>query len=100
MHDILTKYHGRFRYTDDKEADVIVLSRDGWAHGHFEIDHTEKPKAEDLKAYPGASCVYIVRSRVLYPEPVQLADLGITGIQFGKLISEQQFDEIKKAAGA
>ena len=40
-----------------------------------------------------------MRSSALYGKPVRLSDLGIKDIQFGKYITEAQFDEIKKAAG-
>jgi hypothetical protein len=97
--DIFTKYRGRYHYTIGKEADVIVLSRDGLAYGHFEIEGKEKPDQKDYQDYPDLKFVYVVRSSVLYGKPVRLSDLGIRDIQFGKSITEAQFDEIKKAAG-
>jgi hypothetical protein len=97
--DIYTKYRSRYHYTIGKEADVIVLSRDGLAYGHFEIEGKEKPDQKDYQDYPDLKFVYIVCSSVLYGKPVRLSDLGIKDIHFGKSISEAQFDEIKKAAG-
>ena len=35
--DVFAKEKGRYRYTQGKNADIIVLSRDGLAYGHFEI---------------------------------------------------------------
>jgi len=99
MEDIYTKYLGRYHYTIGKEADVIVLSRDGLAYGHFEIEGKEQPDQKDYQDYPDLKFVYIVRLSVLYGKPVRLSDRGIKDIQFGKSISEAQFDEIKKAAG-
>ncbi|MBI1917964.1 MAG: hypothetical protein HYS12_24990 [Planctomycetes bacterium] len=97
--DIFTKYRGRYHYTIGKEADVIVLSRDGLAYGHFEIEGKEKPDQKDYQDYPDLKFVYVVRSSVLYDKRVRLSDLDIKDIHFGKSITEAQFDEIKKAAG-
>jgi hypothetical protein len=97
--DIYTKYRGRYHYTIGREADVVVLSRDGLAYGHFEIEGKEKPDQKDYQDYPDLKFVYIVRSSVLYGKPVRLSDLGMKGIHFGKSITEAQFDGIKKAAG-
>jgi hypothetical protein len=97
--DIYTKYRGHYHYTIGKEADVIVLSRDGLACGHFEIEGKEKPDQKDYQDYPDLKFVYIVRLSVLYGKPVRLSDLGIKDIQFGKSITKAQFDDIKKAAG-
>lgn len=96
---IFTKYRGRYHYTIGKEADVIVLSRDGLVYGHFEIEGKEKPDQKDYQDYPDLKFVYVVRSSVLYGKPVRLSDLGIKDIQFGKSITEAQFGEIKKVAG-
>jgi len=80
-------------------ADVIVLSRDGLAHGHFEIEDKQKPDQQDYEDYPEVKFVYIVRLSAQYSNPVRLSDLGIKNIHFGKVITEAEFDEIKKAAG-
>jgi hypothetical protein len=97
--DIFTKFRGHYHYTIGKDADVIVLSRDGLAYGHFEIAGKEKPDPKDFEDYPDLKCVYVVRLSVLYGKPVRLSDLAIRGIQFGKLITEAQFEEINKSAG-
>ena len=97
--DIFTKNGHRYRYTIGKDADVIVLSRLGMAFGHFEIERKEKPNKNDIKDYPNAKCVYAIRSSALYDNPVHLSDLGIKNIQYGRDITETQFDEIKKTAG-
>ncbi len=41
--DIFAKEKGRYRYTQGKNADIIVLSRDGLAFGHFEVEEKVKP---------------------------------------------------------
>ena len=69
------------------------------AYGHFEIEGKEEPDQKDYEDYPDLKFVYVVRSSVAYGKPVRLSDLGIKDIQFGKTITEAQFEEIKQAAG-
>jgi hypothetical protein len=97
--DVFSKYHCRYHYTLGMDADVIILSREGLAYGHFEIDDKAEPNQQDYQDYPDLKFVYIVRSSALYGNPVRLASLGIKDIRFGRPITEMQFDEIKKAAG-
>ena len=97
--DIFTENRGRFRFNQGKDADVIVLSRDGLAYGHFEVEDKVSPDEADYQAYDRVKFVYIVGSSALYGKRVHLADLDIKGIQFGLPITEAQFDQIKKAAG-
>jgi hypothetical protein len=97
--DIFSKYRGRYHYTIGKDADVIILSREGLAYGHFLIDGKVNPDQKDYQDYPETKFVYVVRSSVLYGKPVRLSDFGIKDIHFGKSITEAQLDEIKKAAG-
>ncbi len=97
--DIFTKNRRRYHYTIGKDADVIVLSRGGLAYGHFEIEDKAKPDQKDYEDYPDVRFVYIVHSSALYFNPVRLSDLGIKNIHFGKVITDAQFDKIKKAAG-
>src|ERR1019366_2395388 len=95
--EIFTKNRGRYHYTVGKDADVVVVSRDGLACGHFEIEGKELPDAMDREEYPDLKFVYIVRSSTLYSKPVRLADLGIKDFQFGKYITEAQFEDVKKS---
>lgn len=90
---------GRYRYTQTKEAEVIVLSRDGVLHGHFEIDDKEPPNERDRTEYPTVKAAYLVRASFLYGNQISLSNFGITGIQFGKYISEETFREITAAVG-
>jgi hypothetical protein len=92
-------YNRRYRYTQRKEAHVIVLSWEGKAYGHFEVQAMEEPTAEDREEYPRVRQVYIIRESARYGNPVPLSALGITRIQFGKCISEEQFSEIETLAG-
>ena len=96
--DVFEVEHGRYRYTQAKDADVIVLSRDGLAYGHLEIENKVKPNDKDRQAYPRVKYVYIVRSSRLYDEPVELSQLGLTRFQFGKTITEEQLADIETAA--
>ncbi len=90
---------GRYRYSQSKVADVILLARDGSAFGHVETDEAVPPTREDREAYPPVRKVYLVRKSVLYAEPVRLAPLGVSKYQFGKYIDESQFAEVLKLAG-
>jgi hypothetical protein len=91
--------HGRYRYSQMKSADIIVLARDGLAYGHFEISTTVEPTAADRKAYPRVGKVYLVHKSIKYGEPLRLSALGISGYQFGKYINEDQFKEILGRSG-
>jgi len=97
--DIFAIEHSRYRYTQGKDADVIVLSRDGIAYGHLDIASKVKPTAEDRRHYPRVKQVYLVSRSTLYENPVPLASLGITKFQFGKLLSEEEFGSIQDRAG-
>src|SRR6185437_13390186 len=89
----------RYRYTQSKDADIIVLSRDGKAFGHFDIDHKEKPNKSDRELYPRVRFVYLVRKSTLYTTPVPLSNLSIKKIQWGKKMTEAEFAELQKLAG-
>ncbi|MEP6465150.1 MAG: hypothetical protein ABJB05_02540 [Parafilimonas sp.] len=98
-HDIFDKYKGRYQYSQQKLADIILLSRDGLIYGHFKISRMEKPNENDKKIYPPVRKTYIVGESSLYQNQVALSSLNIEKIQFGKSISEQEFETIKKLAG-
>lgn len=49
---IFSEEGGRYRYTQMKMADVIVLARGGSAFGHFEIDEAVAPTLADRQEYP------------------------------------------------
>lgn len=104
----LTKYlqgevfiveHGRYRQTLIREADTIVLSREGLAYGHLDIDGRVVPNSADKEAYPKVKQAYLVRTATLYSTPVRLSDHKITGLSYGYQLTEQQFDSLLKAAG-
>lgn len=90
---------GRYRYSQTKAADVIVVARDGVAFGHLETDQAVKPSREDREAYPPVKKVYLIRKSVRYDAPVRLATLGISNYRFGRYIDEEQFAGVLKAAG-
>jgi hypothetical protein len=98
-HDIFEKEKGRYRQTQWKNADVIVLSRDGLAYGHFDIRRKVKPTEEDRQAYANVKAVYLVERSFLYQQPVPLADLRIYRLRFGKSLSEPTFRQLQQMAG-
>lgn len=85
---------GRYRHTLIRNADIIILSRDGMAFGHFEIEARIKPTEFDITEYPPVKSVYLVRKSVLYNRRVRLTEIRITGIQFGRKITEVVFNEL------
>ena len=97
--DIFEKEDGRYRYTQGKNADVIVISRDGLAFGHVDIDDKVRPTEADRKAYPKVKYVYLVRKSSLYDQPVPLAKLSISGLRFGHRLSEATFQQLQQMAG-
>ncbi len=95
--DVFTKYRARYHYTQGKDVDVIVLSRKGLAHGHFEIEDRVVPDQKDQQDYPPVKFTYLVRRSVLYRKPVRLfADLGIRVRQGGVHIEGSKLKEIMK----
>lgn len=96
---IFREEEGRYRHTLKRQADLIVLARDGWAYGHFEVESTEAPTQADRAAYPPAKQVYLIRRSVRYDQRVRMADIGVLNYRFGKRITEREFDGILNAAG-
>lgn len=96
--DVFTEEFGRYRQTLIRDADIIVLSREGLAYGHLDIDRRVVPNNDDRKAYPKVKQAYLVRTATLYAEPVRLSDLSITGLSYGHRLTEEQFDSLLNAA--
>lgn len=93
-------YDRRYRHNllrDD--AQIIVLSHAGEAYGHFEITGWEDPTDDDIDEWPRTKRVYIVSKSHSYEKPVNLQDLGITHIQYGKSIDAYMLQKIQKRAG-
>src|SRR5262245_53684932 len=90
---------GRYRYSQAKAAEIIVVAQDGLAYGHVGTDEAVKPSKADSDAYPPVKKVYLVRKSVCYEEPVRLASLGIANYRFGRYIDEAQFARLLSAAG-
>jgi hypothetical protein len=91
---------GRFRYTQCKNADIIVISRKGLAYGHLIVEERVNSTNEDCEAFPPAKCTYLINSSAVYENPVRLfADLGIRVVAFGTYITQDQFVEIQNRAG-
>lgn len=91
--------HGRYRYTSSKNANVIVVCRDGLAFGHFDIREKVKPTDSDRAAYPRVQYVYLVERSTVYQHPVLLSELSLKLGQWGKRLTEQEFETILQAAG-
>jgi hypothetical protein len=93
----------RYHYTQNKTADVIILSYDGLAYGRFEIARKETPNAQDKLVYPPCGgktgCTYIVKASALYERPVALAGLNIRVVSYGTPITEEQLRQIEALAG-
>src|SRR5256885_2247477 len=78
-------YDCRYRHNLKRDdAKIIVLSHAGEAYGHFEISGWEEPNDDDIEAWSRTQRVYIVSKSHSYEKPVNLQNLGITKIQYGK----------------
>ncbi|HTM66303.1 MAG TPA: hypothetical protein VL093_08285 [Flavipsychrobacter sp.] len=97
--DIFSKFRGRYRYSQQKHADIILLARDAKAYGYFVISEMVPPNSEDKALAKNPKKVYIVKESVAFENRVPLRDLNIVGYQFGKAITEEQFDNIKQLGG-
>lgn len=90
---------GRYRYSQRKRADIIVLSRDGFGHGHFEVGEMVEPTQEDIEYFPPVKQVYVISKAVRYANKVRLHDIGVSHYQFGKRLDEAEFQAILDLAG-
>jgi hypothetical protein len=66
-------YNGRYRYSQRKDADIIVLTRDGLAHGFFVIESLVEPTEKDKTEYPRVRQVYLVEESALFEKAVPVA---------------------------
>jgi hypothetical protein len=97
--DVFLRDGSRFDYSQRKDADVIVLSLNGNAYGHFDIASKDKPTDKELRTAPTTKAVYIVkRPAILYETPVPVLPLGIKRFRFGRKLSERQFQQIQALA--
>jgi hypothetical protein len=85
----------RYRYTQAKNADVIVLAHKGRALGRFEVLARETPDAADLEQVPLAKSTYLIGKRAIYRKPVVLKDLDIQNYHFGRRITLAKLNEIE-----
>lgn len=97
--EVFTAENGRYRQTLIRDADLIVLSREGLAFGHFEIEGRVPPNDVDEQAYPKVKQTYLVRTSTLYSNPVRLSDHSIKGLSYGYRMTEEQFEKLQQAAG-
>ncbi len=96
---IFTENHGRYHYSEIYAADTIVMSRDGWAYGHFEVADVQVPTPADIAEYDKTKAVYLVTRSVVYEKPVRLKELGFVVRQRGLSIEQGDFDKIVALAG-
>jgi hypothetical protein len=97
--DIFKLYNREYHYSQNKAADVIVLSRDGIAYGYFVTNGKRNAEIKDVEIYDKCKAVYSISKSVLFAKPVQLNQLKITNYQFGKYITEEQLKDIERLAG-
>jgi hypothetical protein len=89
----------RFRYTQCKDADIIILSMAGLAYGHLIVDEKVPPTVEDINEFDPVKCTYLINESKVYNNPVKLyKDFGIRVTSFGRYITRKQFNEILKKA--
>ncbi len=92
---------GRYPYSQNKDADIIVISRKSLAYGHLTVEERVQPTDQDRQLFPPTKGVYCIESSVVYGNPVKLyRDLGLKVNSFGKLISEKEFLQIQELAGS
>ena len=90
---------GRYQYSQQHDADIILLSREGKVYGYFVISGMQKPSIQDTSIAKNPRKVYLVKESILFENPVILRYIDITRYQFGKSITEDQFDKIKHLGG-
>jgi hypothetical protein len=97
--EIFRRELGRHQFRKLPFANIFVLSRDGYAYGHFEIDRCEEPTDIDFKSYPQTKRVFIVKQSTLYRERIRLNDFGIRVGHAGVDISRETFETLLAHAG-
>lgn len=95
----IIKNRCRYRYTQRKHANIIILSLGGVAFEQFEISDETTPDDQDRDEYPPVKKVYIVGKRASYFIPVELMPLEIRVHRFGTPISATQLNQIRMKAG-
>ncbi len=98
--EIFKKYSGRYQYSQRHKADIIIMAREGKAYGYFNICGMQNPTNEDNLNAKKPRKVYLVKESIVFSIPVVLNSIGISGYQFGKSVTSEQFDEIKKLGGS
>lgn len=92
---IFKSERGRFRYTQARNAGIIVLSREGKAFGHLLIKDRVRPDDRDREEYEKVKWVYRATASIAYERPVPLLEkLGIRVGQYGTSLTHVQFGQI------
>lgn len=98
--DLFESEHGRYRYTQSKEADIIVISFDGEIIGYLSVVGSEEPNEKDKIRAPRSKRVYLISQSNIFKVPVKASDFNLAPYQFGKYIEEDTFEVIKSKGGS
>ncbi|MFW9994937.1 MAG: hypothetical protein ACFFD4_23045 [Candidatus Odinarchaeota archaeon] len=93
--------HGRYRHTQNKNADRILISIEGFLRAELWIKKKEKPTADEAADFEQVygkkpRSVYIVSEiRIIKNQKgVSLEELGIANIQYGKSVDQNTYARI------
>ena len=100
MCGLFTEEFGRYRYAQRKKADIIVVSYEGRIYGHIVVEDMVEPTDQDKNDFPKVKQVYLVKSTATYEKQQELRSWNIKGIQFGKLIDYEIFEQILGSSGS
>lgn len=98
--DLFKNEQSRYRYTQSKKADLIVISFDGEIIGYLSVVGSEEPNEEDKDRFPGSKQVYLISQSNIFEVPVKESDFKLAPYKFGKYIEEDTFEAIKSNGGS
>ena len=101
-HYLWDKSDWRYRHTiNHNEVNSIIFSFNGELLAELVVECTEDPTDEDLDKWPKTRKVYIIREiRIFRKKTIRASNVGLTNMQFGKKVSDNQYERIiKKVAG-
>lgn len=95
---------GRYRYIQKRNTDIILLSFQGLVKGELKVACQDDPTPDEIENYVQEyqripTVVYIIQEIQIYENPVRVADFGVKGYQFGKLIKPDTYEKIRSQAG-
>lgn len=89
----------RYRYTQKRNADIIVVSFAGKVLGYFNVLRNEAPNQDDRREFQETRWVYVIEKSNIFEIKNKLSDFVDPKIQFGIRISDEVFEEIKRKGG-